>query len=77
MKPDEMPVATLEEPLAALERELINAYVTGTGQDIQALRARDDEDARRILADASLYATERLMEIESRSHYLRSLRGEP
>ena len=31
---------------------------------------------RQLLADASLYATAKLTEVESRSHYLRSLRGE-
>lgn len=67
----------MEEPLAELERELITAYVAGAGQDLEALLTRTDEQARRLLADASLYATARLTEVESRSHYLRSLRGEP
>jgi hypothetical protein len=66
----------LEEPLAELERELISAYVAGAGQNLEALRTRNDEEARRLLADASLYATARLTEVESRSHYLRSLRGQ-
>lgn len=77
MSPKEMPEAQMREPLAELEKELINAYVAGAGQDFQTLLARDDERARRLLSDASLYATARLTEIESRSHYLRSLRGEP
>jgi len=66
----------IEEPLAQLERELINAYITGAGQDVEALRARDDEDARKLLAEASMYASARLTEVESRSHYLHKLRGE-
>jgi hypothetical protein len=66
----------MEEPLAQLERELITAYVVGTGHDLEALLARTDEQARQLLAEASLYATARLTEVESRSHYLRSLRGE-
>lgn len=77
MNPNDMPAAQMKEPLAELEKELINAYVAGAGQDFQRLLARDDEGARRLLSDASLYATARLAEIESRSHYLRSLRGEP
>ena len=77
MNPKEMPAAQMKEPLAELEKELINAYVAGAGQQFQTLLARDDEDARRLLRDASLYATARLTEIETRSHYLRSLRGEP
>lgn len=66
----------LEEPLAALERDLITAYLAGAGQDLQQLLRQDDDQARSLLAAASLYATARLAEVETRSHYLRSLRGE-
>jgi len=66
----------IEEPLAELERELINAYVAGAGQDVDAVRARHDEQATRLLTDASLYATARMSEVEARLHYLQSLRGE-
>jgi hypothetical protein len=66
----------LEEPLAELERQLISEYVAGAGQDLKMLLARDDEDARKLLAEASLYASARLTEVESRSDYLHKLRGE-
>jgi hypothetical protein len=66
----------IEEPLARLERELMTAYIAGAGENIEELVARTDERARRLLSDASLYATSRLAEVETRSHYLRSLRGE-
>jgi hypothetical protein len=77
MATHDAPASPLQEPLAELERALISAYVTGAGQDLEALLERTDEDARRLLTDASLYATAKLSEVESRSHYLRSLRGEP
>jgi len=76
MTRDEADVRPMEEPLAELERELISAYITGAGQDPQALRTRDDMEARQLLIDASLYACSRLTEVESRLHYLRSLRGQ-
>ena len=57
MNASEMREAQMKEPLAELEKELINAYVTGAGQDFQTLLARADEEARRLLSDASLYAT--------------------
>jgi len=69
-------VNPIEEPLAQLERELMTAYIAGAGEDIQALLSRTDAHARRLLADASAYAALRLTEVESRSHYLKSLRGE-
>ena len=77
MNTSDMPTAPMKEPLADLERELINAYLAGAGHDFHALLLRNDDQARRLLTDASLYATARLTEVESRSHYLRSLRGEP
>jgi hypothetical protein len=67
----------LEQPLAELERQLIREFVAGAGQDPESLFARDDEEARQILADASRYASTKLSEVEARSHYLRQLHGEP
>jgi hypothetical protein len=75
MKMDET-TPQMHEPMAELERELVAAYLAGAGHNLEALLARDDEDAYRILADASLYASSRLTEVESRLHYLRALRGE-
>lgn len=66
----------LEEPLAELERELISAYVAGAGEDLHALLGRHDEEARRLLAEATRHASAKLTEIEARSHYLKKLHGE-
>ncbi len=66
----------LEEPLAELERQLISAHVAGAGHDVHALLARDDEEARRFLAEASRYASVKLSEVEARSHYVRALHGD-
>jgi hypothetical protein len=75
MPDKEMPMP-MEEPLAGLERELMTAYLAGAGHDLESLLARDDEEARRLLTDASTYATTRLTEVEARSHYIRALRGQ-
>lgn len=69
-------IPPMEEPLAQLERELITAYVAGAGHDLDTLLNRTDDQARHVLAEASRYASARLTEVESRLHYLRSLRGE-
>ena len=68
--------ASLEEPLAELERQLISEFLAAAGQDFHALLMRHDEAATRILTEASLYASARLTEVESRSHYLRKLHGQ-
>ena len=70
MDPDVRP---LEEPLAELERRLIDEYLRRAGHDPDALRARHDPEARKLLTDASVYAATKLTEIESRSHYIRDL----
>ena len=75
MKPD-LPPEPMHEPLAELERELLAAYVAGTGYTIDALRTREDSEARDILTRASSYASERLSEVEARLHYIRALRGQ-
>ena len=65
----------IEEPLAELERQLTTAYLFDAGYDYHALLARGDEEARRLLTHAALYASERLSEIESRSRYIHQLHG--
>jgi len=66
----------LEEPLSELERQLIAGYLAQSGHDYHALVHRNDAEARALLASAALYASERLSEIEARSHYVHELHGE-
>jgi hypothetical protein len=66
----------LEEPLSELERQLIAGYLAQRGHDYHALVTRADQEARMLLASAALYASERLSEIEARSHYVHELHGE-
>lgn len=70
MDPDVRP---LEEPLAQLERRLIDEYLRKSGHDPEALRGRRDDEARKLLTAASVYAAAKLTEIESRSHYVHDL----
>lgn len=76
MTPNDTTTVPMEEPLAELERQLIEAYVAAAGHDLAALLARDDEEARMLLTEASTYAASRLTEVESRAHYVRKLHGE-
>jgi len=76
MTTNQIDTEPLEEPLAQLETRLIKEYLARLGQDLHVLRARGDEEARTLLADASVYAAGRLTEIEARTLYLRHLRGE-
>lgn len=69
-------VPPIEEPLADLERRLINEYLRGAGHDPEQLRASSDPAARALLRDAATYASARLSEVEARSHYVRNLHGQ-
>ena len=73
MSDDRPDVAPLQEPLAELERRIIDEYIRDRGHDPAALRASADAGARRILVEASVYAATRLSEVEARSHYVRDL----
>ena len=55
---------------------MLDEDLAGAGHDLESLLARHDEQARQLLSDASRHAAAKLTEVESRSHYLRSLRGE-
>jgi hypothetical protein len=70
---DRTDVTPLEEPLAELERRIIDEYIRSRGHDPAALRASPDAAARRVLVDAAVYAATRLSEVEARSHYVREL----
>ncbi len=67
----------LEDPSAELERRLISEYVAAAGHDLGSLLARHDDEAKKILTEASFYATSKLAEVESRAHYVHKLHGEP
>jgi hypothetical protein len=44
---------------------------------VRVLLRNTDDVSRRILADASRYASDTLAEVEARSHYIHALRGQP
>ena len=73
MATDRTDIPPLEEPLAELERRIIDEYIRGRGHDPSVLRASQDAQARKILVDAAVYAATRLCEVEARSHYVDEL----
>ena len=75
MAVDRTGIPPLEEPMAQLERRIIDDYIRSHGHDPAALRARTDAGSRAILVGAATYAATRLSEVEARSHYVRDLHG--
>ena len=75
MTRDETDLNVIQPPLGNLERTLIDEYLRLRGLDRQALDALPDDERHDLLVDASTYASARLTEIESRSHYVQELHG--
>ena len=66
-------VPPLDEPLAELERRLMDEYVRNLGLDPDIVRTGTDATAKKVLTDAAQHAALKLTEVESRAHYVRDL----
>lgn len=63
----------MEDPEGRLEQAFIDEFLRSRGLDQASVHRLPPEEARRILAEASSYATSRLAEIEARAHYVHQL----
>ena len=63
----------LFDPIANLEIGVMSEYLRARGHDPEALRARGDVEALRLLVEASTYAAARLTEMECRAHYVQDM----
>jgi hypothetical protein len=59
-----------EAPLGELERSLIDEFVRARGYDPNKLAELTEHDRHKLLADASVYASGKLVEVEARSRFL-------
>ena len=62
-----------EEPLRVLEQSLIEEYLVMSGHDPHALSKLPEAERHALLKEASIYASSKLSEVESRSHYVHGL----
>jgi hypothetical protein len=63
----------MQAPLSVLERSLIDEYLRLQGHDAAHLEHLPVEQRDALLKNASLHASTRLAEIESRAHYVHDL----
>jgi hypothetical protein len=56
-----------EGPQSALERKLIDEYLTEKGYHLSDLQALPEREARRLMREACRYASLKLAEVESRA----------
>jgi hypothetical protein len=65
---------SLEAPLGQIEQAFIEEFLRSRGHDRRTAEALPEAERHALLAEASVYASSKLSEVESRSHYLDELR---
>ena len=65
----------MHEPLAGLERMYIEIYLRGQGHTWRSLRQLPEKEAKLLMARASLYASTKLAEVETRAQFLQEIHG--
>src|SRR5690348_372728 len=69
MKP-ERPGASVGDPLSELERAFIAEFLQARGHTLETAYALPEAEAHALLQQASVYASCRLTEVESRAHFI-------
>lgn len=72
MRPDTDP-APRPDQTADLELALISDYLERRGHTLHSLHLLPDAERHALMREASLYASSRLSEVESRAHYVDDL----
>jgi hypothetical protein len=65
--------APMEAPLSGLERSLIDEFLGMRGHDHASLERLTAAERDELLKEASVYASSKLAEIESRAKYVHSM----
>jgi hypothetical protein len=63
----------MEDPEGRLEQALITEFLRMRGLDSSTLHALPEDEARRVLTEASVYAAGRLAEVETRAHFIHEI----
>lgn len=62
---------------AQLERAYIAEYLRGVGHTLETVKTLPEDQAHELMRAASLFASMRLTEVESRSHLVEEMHGGP
>jgi hypothetical protein len=66
----------MEDRDSRLEQALIEEFLRARGLDSSALHAMPEDEAKRVLTEASVYAGAKLAEVEARAHFVHAIHGE-
>jgi hypothetical protein len=64
------PEASVGNPLSELERAFMAEFLQDRGHTLDTVRALPEAEAHALLQQASVYASCRLTEVESRAHFV-------
>jgi hypothetical protein len=64
-----------EEAHAELEKCLIDEYLKGKGYTLESLKKLTEDEAHRIMSEASTYVSCKLAEIENKARYKQNIQG--
>jgi hypothetical protein len=65
----------LEDKQAELARSFIEERLHSQGYSLKDICQLPEEEAKRIMIDASIYASVKLTEVEDKAHFVRSIHG--
>ena len=66
-------VVSADEIRAFLEKTLIEAYLKGKGYSLEGLKDLPETEARQLKSEASIYASNKLAEVELKAHFVHEL----
>jgi len=66
----------MEDPEGQLEKALIDEFLRARGLDSGALHALPEDETKRVLTEASVYAGTKLAEIEARARFVHDIHSE-
>jgi hypothetical protein len=69
-------IPAMEDPGGSLGQALVEEYFRARGIDPAALHALPEVEARRLLTEASVYASTKLAEIEARAHFVQEIHSD-
>jgi hypothetical protein len=69
-------VRIMKDPEGPLEQALIEEFLRARDLDSNSLQFLPKDEAKRLLAEASVCAATKLAEIESRAHYVHEMHHE-
>ena len=73
MKQEQPSADAIEDPEGRLENALIDEFLRSRNLDLRALHALPGDELKRVMTEATAYASAKLAEIASRAHFVHEI----